>query len=510
MPDRNPAFLLALFTLWWGLPIGHCAPAPPNIVVLLADDMGFSDLGCTGSEIETPHLDKLANDGVLFTQCYNTSRCCPSRAALLTGRYQWDAGLGHMNTTKSPYPEYQQVLSLETPTLAEALRDIGYQTFMAGKWHVGDPREHWPDKRGFDHFYGTPTGGGLYFFPSPFYDRPIYRDGTRVEPEGEWYSTDGFTDGAIDFLRTQRDPDHPFFLYLAYIAPHFPLQAKAEDIEKYQETYRGGYEPIRRRRFAKQRRLGVIPDGFPLSEPTYPDWNAIADPAQEARKMAVYAAQVDCMDQNIGRLITTLRDIDALENTLILFLSDNGACATDFNRTPSEPIGSRLSNATYGPWHNVSNTPYRLAKRQEHEGGIATPLIAYWPEGILDPGRIVDSITHIMDVFPTCLEIAQIGNRVAPESDGESFASVLKGQDREKERALFWEHEGNRAARLGDWKLVAVRGGPWELYNLAADPFETIDLAADRPEKRSQMERLYADWAEEHGVRPWPLPKPSP
>lgn len=483
------------------------AAEKPNIIVILADDMGFSDLGCTGSEIETPHLDKLANEGVLFTQCYNTSRCCPSRAALLTGRYQWDAGLGHMNTTKSPYPEYQQVLSLETPTLAEALRDLDYKTFMAGKWHVGDPREHWPDKRGFDHFYGTPTGGGLYFYPSPFYDRPIYRDGARVEPEGEWYSTDGFTDGAIDFLTNERDPERPFFLYLAYIAPHFPLQAKESDIEKYEDLYHEGYEPVRRQRFEKQQRLRILPEGLTLSEPTYPDWDAIADPAQEARKMAVYAAQVDCMDQNIGRLIATLRDIDALENTLILFLSDNGACATDFNRTPSKPIGSRESNATYGAWHNVSNTPYRLAKRQEHEGGIATPLIAHWPEGILEPGRIVDSITHIMDVFPTCLEIAQAGNRAAPESDGESFAAIFKGRGRGQERALYWEHEGNRAARLGDWKLVAVRGAPWELYNLAADPFETIDLAADHPDKLSELESLYRNWAEEQGVRPWPLAK---
>ena len=482
----------------------------PNIIVILADDMGYSDIGCTGSEIETPNLDELARGGLLFTHCYNTSRCCPTRAALLTGQYQWDAGLGHMTSTNSQLPEYSTQLNRRCATIAELLGQAGYQTFMAGKWHLGDKRECWPDRRGFEQFYGTPTGGGLYVYPSKFYKRPIFHNGLEVKPEGFWYSTDAFTHATTDFLRNERDSDKPFFIYLAYIAPHFPLQAKEADIAKYEGKYAVGYETIRRARHEKQRRLGIVPDGSSMSEGAY-DWAAVKNKKQEARKMAVYAAQVDCLDQNVGKLMTTLRDEGIADNTLILFLSDNGGCRNKFNKTPNSRIGSPDSNATYGHWYNVSNTPYRQGKGQEHEGGIITPMIVHWPNGIEKPGGLIHEPMHVMDVMPTCLELAGLayprdfsGNRIDP-LDGEDFRPLMQGGQADPKRVFFWEHEGNRAIRRGNWKLVSLHKKPWELYDLSTDPFETRNLANQHPQQVAEFKQLYNNWATEHGVQPWPL-----
>ena len=484
---------------------------PPNIIIILVDDMGFSDLGCTGAEIETPNIDALAKHGVLFTNCYNTSRCCPSRASLLTGQYQWDAGLGHMTSTKSNLPEYQRELSSKTPTIAEILQTAGYQTFMAGKWHLGDKRDAWPDRRGFDHFYGTPTGGGLYFYPSQFYKRPVFRDGVKVHPDADWYSTDGFTDACVEFIRNKRSENNPFLMYLAYIAPHFPLQAKAKDIQKYRDTYHVGYEAIRLARHTRQRTLGIATNDFPPSEPTHGDWHAVANQAAEARKMAVYAAQIDCVDQNIGKLRAALDDEKIAENTVILFLSDNGACSRRFNRTPNAEIGSRSCNAAYGDWHNVSNTPYRRAKSQVHEGGIITPMIVNWPEGIAKPGHIIKVPVHIMDIAPSLLELSDVKYpateriSVATQIDGKSFLPLLDGAPQEPSREFYWEHEGNRAVRRGDWKLVALHKGPWELYDLSQDPYEEHDLATQRPKMVADLRSLYSQWTKRHSVQPWPL-----
>lgn len=483
----------------------------PNLIVILADDMGYSDLGCTGSEIRTPHLDSMARAGLLFTHCYNTSRCCPSRAALLTGQYQWDAGMGHMNTARTNWPEYQQALSRDTVTVAEVLREHGYATLMSGKWHVGDERGDWPDRRGFEQFYGTPTGGGLYFYPSPFYDRPVFRNGERVTPPDGWYSTDGFTDYVIDAL-TDRDDDRPFFLYLAYIAPHFPLQARDEDIRRYEGVYDVGYRAIRKARFARQQQLGVVSADCKLSPAVTPKWESV-DQSEQARRMAVYAAQVDRLDQNVGRLLQTLQTEDLLDNTLIMFLSDNGGCANGFNKTPQAVIGTRDSNAAYGKWYNVSNTPYRQAKAQEHEGGILTPLVVQWPAGVRAAGGLVTQPVHIMDIMPTCLELAQVScpnvwqGRPLDPVDGVSFAGLLRNERPEqwRERTLCWEHEGNRAIRRGRWKLVALRKKPWELYDLREDPAELHNLAAARADLVRTLSAAYAQWAADHGVRPWPL-----
>ena len=484
----------------------------PNIIIVLADDMGYSDLGCTGSEIETPNLDRMAQEGALFTNFYNTSRCCPSRASLLTGQYQWDAGMGHMDTDRSEFPEYQGYINEKSATIAELLGQNGYQTFMSGKWHVGHKeRTMWPDHRGFDEFYGTPAGGGIYFYPSQFYDRPVYHNGEQVHPDSTWYSTDAFTDYSIDYIENRRDQDRPFFMYLAYVAPHFPLQAKKEDIDKYRNTYEVGYEAIRQARFAKQKRLGLIPESVEASEAVYPPWDSVQNKDDESLEMAVYAAMVDCMDQNIGRIMRSLKDQGIYDNTIVCFLSDNGACQTAWNKTPDAKLGTRNCNAAYGIWHNVSNTPYRMRKSQEHEGGIITPMIVHWPEGLQRKGMKIRTASHINDFMPTCLEVAGIkyperfNDSVLDPLDGRSFLNLLQGQNNKDERMMFWEHEGNRAVRQGEWKLAALHNNDWELYNLEIDPFEKVNVVDDYPEKAKSLLMLYEKWSIEHGVRDWPL-----
>lgn len=484
----------------------------PNIIIILVDDMGYSDIGCMGSEIETPNLDALANEGVLFTDFYNTSRCCPSRASLLTGQYQWDAGMGHMTYTNSDAPEYQGYLNQSSVTIAEVLKNNGYRTFASGKWHVGDERQHWPDKRGFEQFYGTPVGGGIYFYPSPFYKRDVYHNGVQVHPDSTWYSTDAFTDASIDFIQQEENQNHPFFMYLPYIAPHFPLQAKKEDIAKYKGKYEVGYEAIRAERFAKQKRLGIVDSKLTISESTA-HWAKVEDKKTEARKMQVYAAMIDCLDQNIGRLVSQLRKEKFYENTLIMFLSDNGGCTNNFNKTPEVEIGGANSNATYGKWYNVSNTPLRLGKTYEHEGGIKTPLIVHWPAGIKKKGLITNQPAHINDLMASCLELSSSTypttyhqNAITPH-DGKSIIPLLRGKKQDKHRAFFWEHEGNKAVRQGQWKLVKRHKKPWELYDIIADPYELNNLITQETEKAKVLEALYVSWTQEHGVKDWPLKK---
>lgn len=485
----------------------------PNIIIILADDLGYSDLGCTGSEIKTPNLDKLANKGVLFTDFYNTSRCCPSRASLLTGQHQWDAGMGHMDYTKSDLPEYQGYLNKESITIAEALKLGGYQTFMSGKWHVGNKeRDMWPDKRGFDQFYGVPAGGGLYFYPSKYYKRDVYWNGNKVQPDSTWYSTDAFTDYTINYIENDRNKEEPFFIYLAYIAPHYPLQAKEEDIQKYTGTYDEGYDAIRNNRFRKQKDIGLMSDDAVLPPLEVRSWENVKNKKKEARKMSVYAAMVDNMDQNIGRLISTLEKEGELDNTVIFFLSDNGACQSKFNKTPKVPIGSRNSNATYGDWYNVSNTPYRLHKKKEHEGGIKTPMIMHWPNGITKPKKI-SKPAHITDFMQTCLQLAQVeypksyNDILLDELDGCDLLPLLENEKAYEKRQFYWEHEGNKAIRVGDWKLVASKNKDWELYNLKKDPFELQNVALKYPNKKIDMEHKYQSWTQEHNVKPWPLQK---
>ena len=484
----------------------------PNIIIILADDMGYSDLGCTGSEINTPHLDQLAKNGLLFTHCYNAARCCPSRASLLTGLYQHRAGVGHMSQDRG-YPAYQGHLNQQCVTIAEVLREKGYRTIMTGKWHVGDEREYWPDRRGFDRFFGIPAGGGLYFYPSEFVDRPIYRNGKRVTPDPEtFYSTDNFTDEAIRFVREADVAEQPFFLYLAHIAPHFPLQAWPEDIARYEGTYDAGYEAIRTHRFGRQQKLGVVSEQTNLSPADFPDWESMDDPSTEARKMEIYAAQVDRLDQNIGRLLDALRSMDALDNTVIMFLSDNGASSEEVNRAPEAKIGTKDSFVSYGKhWANVSNTPYRLYKSMTHEGGIMTPLIVHWPEGIEEVNRLEHQPVHINDIMPTCLELAGAeypqqyqGRKILPV-DGRSFVPLLHQGEETVHQQLFWEHQGNQAVREGDWKLVRRQHQPWELYNLEQDPTELHNLSKENKTLLDTLKDTWNHWAEEAGAREWPI-----
>lgn len=486
----------------------------PNIIVILVDDMGYSDLGCTGAEIQTPNLDKMASEGAMFTNFHNTSRCCPTRASLLTGQYQWDAGMGHMDYTKSTLPEYQGYLNNESATIAELLQLNGYNTFMTGKWHVGHKeRDMWPDRRGFDQFYGVPAGGGLYFYPSQFYNRPVYWNGEEVFPDSTWYSTDGFTDYSIDFIKNKRDKEKPFFMYMAYVAPHFPLQAKKEDIDKYRDTYKVGYDVIRKARFEKQKEIGLVSKDLPMSDPVYPDWNTVENKDEEALEMAVYAAMIDCLDQNIGKLMQSLKEEGIDDNTVVMFLSDNGACQSDRNRTPDAEIGTRDSDAAYGIWYNVGNTPYRMRKSQQHEGGHITPLIMHWPNGIKKKGNYIREHAHLTDIMPTCLELAgaeypvSYKNNTLDPLDGKTFLPLLKGKKQDDKRAFFWEHEGNTAVRVGDWKLVSLHKKTWELYNLATDPYELDNVIAQHPELALELQVKYETWAAEHGVQPWPLKK---
>lgn len=491
----------------------------PNFVILLADDMGYSDLGCMGSEIQTPHLDSLAQNGLLFTNLYNTSRCCPSRASLLTGLYSHAAGVGHMDSDLG-YPSYRGFLGRNAVTLAEVLGAAGYRTILSGKWHLGGERQNWPDRRGFQRFYGIPKGGGLYFYPSRFIDREIYRNGVRVEPENpDFYTTDAFTDESLAFIQEAKEDEKPFFLYLAYVAPHYPLQARERDVQKYAGKYKAGYEAIRNARFSKQQALGIVKPGTRLSPIL--DSESSDDPGTMDRKMAVYAAQVDSLDQNVGRLVHGLKEMGLFENTAILFLSDNGAASAEvdwpLNGGPRGEIGTNDSFVSYGiHWANVSNTPFRKYKAQIQEGGIASPLIFHWPDGISAPGMKVRKLVHVVDILPTILELTGIdypetyqGNSLTPVQ-GESFAKVLRNGILDESRFIFWEHQGNCGVREGNWKAVRLHEQPWELYDLSLDPTELDNLAQSRPEILRHLQNTYRHWSMENGVLDWPLPKKDP
>ena len=484
----------------------------PNIIIILADDMGYSDIGCMGGEIKTPNLDKLAENGMLFTHCYNASRSCPSRASLLTGLYQHKAGIGFMDSNLG-IASYQGFLNDKCVTIAEVLKDANYRTIMVGKWHVGSERDVWPDKRGFERFYGIPKGGGIYFYPSKFIDRTIYKDGKKIIPDSStFYTTDNFTTEAINYISEAHSDHTPFFLYLSYIAPHFPLQAWKEDICKYKGTYDKGYDIIRNARFKKQKYLGIVADHTDLPNMDCVNYQNI-DGKQEARKMEVYAAQIDRMDSNIGRLVSYLKSIDQYDNTVIIFLSDNGGSSEEIDKDSSAEIGSVASFTSYGKaWANISNTPYRKYKQYEHEGGILTPLIFHWPNGVKVNGRIINDPIHIIDILPTCLDLLKIQypltykSRVIHPVDGVSFKKKLYSESNEQ-RIMYWEHMGNKAIRCGDWKLVMTHGSNWELYNLRDDPTELEDISHLNVDIVIRLSMKWNNWARENNVKDWPVVK---
>ncbi|MEY4660778.1 MAG: hypothetical protein RLZZ42_730, partial [Bacteroidota bacterium] len=484
-----------------------------NFVFIMADDMGYSDLGCYGSEIKTPNIDRLAANGLKLRNFYNNSRCCPTRASLLTGRYPHQVGVGHMvtlaNAKFKPGP-YQGFLDEQYPTIAEALKKAGYGTYMSGKWHVGERKEHWPRKRGFDRYYGLISGSSSFYEITPQERAKRFfalDDNDYALPDTGHYMTDAFTGKALEFLQqhnSQRKQD-PFFLYLAYTAPHFPLHAPEEGVKKYENLYTKGWDEIRKERYRRMKEIGLLDNRYALTgKPSaIPDWNSVKDQAEWVRKMAVYAAMIDRMDQNIGRLIEFLKESGQYENTVIVFLSDNGACAETVNskllNDPSTKIGEKGSYAIYGePWANVSATPFKKYKHYMHEGGINTPFIIQWPAGI-QPGKgFQEGYGHVMDLLPTALELAGAAPMDLP---GQPLSHLWKGKA-PKDRLLFWEHEGNRAVRKGNWKLVQeLEDTSWALYNLKEDPSEIRDLSAQKPAIVAELLKAYDSWSVQMGVR---------
>ncbi len=503
------------------------APPRPNIVLILADDMGFSDIGAYGGEIHTPHLDALAESGLRFTQFYNTARCTPSRASLLTGLYPHQAGLGYNpDSLALPIREtfnnaaYQDHLAYETPTMAEVLREAGYAAYMTGKWHLGYDRPQWPVDRGFDRSFSTIEGAYNYYGYGIQMLRQIREpqmalDGRPFTPPREgFYTTDAYTNYAVQFIR-EHDGARPFFLYVAYNAPHWPLQAPEEDIAKYRGAYAKGWDEIRRARYERLAAMGLIdPAWEPAPRPEQvPAWNTLpeAEQAQWDHEMAVYAAQVERMDAGIGRLLDALGEKGVEENTLIVFLSDNGGAAEDPNGSLAGAVlGTRDSFEGYGlRGAHVSCAPFRLTKKYIHEGGIATPFIVRWPARIAG-GGVRRQTAHLIDVMPTFLEAAgaafpETRNGAAVTAlEGVSLMPAFAGKEL-PERSIFWEHEGNRGVREGKWKLVSRYRGPWELYDMAADRTELHDLSAAEPERLGQMAARYERWAEQVGARPWEL-----
>ncbi len=517
---------------------GSVESSKPNIILIMADDMGYSDIGCMGSEISTPNLDRLASEGLLMTRFYNAGRCCPSRAALMTGLYQHEVGVGDMLQGDS-LPGYSTHLGNTGITMAEALKDAGYYTMISGKWHLGNDEPYWPMKRGFQRQYASNGTTGHYFGIAEGRDYIV--EDRKIDPPGEWitagkiryklfknedgsqwYATDAYTDRAIGYIRELRDslPGKPFFLYLAYTAPHWPLQAFPEDIEKYSSFYEAGWDSLRAARYKSMVAKGIIKPSWKLSERNehVPAWNSLDKEKQHdySLLMEVYAAMIDRMDQNIGRLLESLRETGDLDHTLIIFLSDNGGCHEPVHRGKAGAVpGSADSFDGYEyAWANVSNTPFTWFKHWVNEGGISTPLIAWYP-GMINPGRIDTTTGHIMDLMPTFIEVSggqypetYHGHDLLP-LEGRSLLPLFRGDNMPDPGVLCWEHEGNRAVRKGKWKLVSRfnfaknEPMPWELYDIVNDRTESEDLAHIRPEKAAELQKDYSEWAGRCGVVPF-------
>ena len=536
----------------------------PNIVLIMSDDMGYSDIGCYGGEIQTPNLDRLAQNGIRFTQFYNTARCCPTRASLLTGLYPHQAGIGHMMEDRG-HDGYRGQLNRQSMTIAEVLKQNGYHTSMCGKWHVtrhiapnGD-KSAWPIQRGFDDFYGTITGAGSFYDPST-----LCRQNKFITPENDptyqpetYYYTDAISDNAVRFLQQHHETasEQPFFLYTAFTAAHWPMHALEKDIQKYKGRYEAGYDAIRTARLARLKQLGFVNSDI-APEAATDNWNQVENKEWEARCMEVYAAMIDSMDQGIGRIIDQLECTGELDNTLIFFLQDNGGCAETVGRRNngpgpddlkpfgpdglqpriSPPIQTRNGRwvrtgpqimpgpedtyVAYGRgWANVSNTPFREFKHWTHEGGISTPLIVHWPQGIqpdapnAERPKIVQQPSHLIDVMATCVDLSgakypsQFNGQDVHPLEGLSLRPLISGPtpcagDTFSTRKIYWEHEGNRAVRHGNLKLVAKENQAWELYDISKDRGEQNSLAAKQPEVVAAMSADWDVWAKRANVLP--------
>jgi arylsulfatase A-like enzyme len=548
--------------MWQRAPQAGAQGARPNIIIILADDLGYSDLGCYGGEINTPNLDGLAKNGLRFTQFYNSARCCPTRAALLTGLYPHQAGVGLMTGDAGEgYPGYRGAIQPYAVTLAEVLRAAGYHTAMSGKWHVGDRVS--PVERGFLDFYGFTRGYAVDSFDPRMMIRLPAGKTQRTYKPGEYFATDAITDHALDFLNDARKTKHPWFLYVAYQAPHFPVQSRNDDAEPYADIYDKGWDRLREERLARMKRAGSITKNTPLTarsaiprpdvakrlgsmtaDGANPAWDTLdeARRADLARRMATFAGMVGGMDRNVGRIIADLKRNGELDNTLILFLSDNGACAEwepygfDLNKpasvtagaginmgTPNSPnilhggadlgaMGGPDSLFSYGSaWAGLSNTPWRMYKHYSHEGGISSPLIAHWPAAIKARGQWRTQPGHVIDLMATLVDVAgaqyprmRADVPVLP-MEGVSLRPAFANKSLGRKSPLFFEHDGSRAVRDGRWKLVGKRGGEWELYDIETDRTELNDLAKRRPDKARELAARWDEWAS----RTHALPRPG-
>jgi arylsulfatase len=501
-------FGIALLLLTIPAATSSAAAERPNIILIMADDMGFSDIGCYGGEIGTPSIDGLAANGIRFTQFYNCAKCVPTRVSLLTGLYP------------------QQAVPGQSVTLAEVLHKAGYRTLMTGKWHGHSAL---PTERGFDRFYGVTSGGCNFFNPGnqrpgepvPAKDygkvRSFAIDGKAIEkytPEDKnWYSTDAFTDYALDYLDQYAGEQRPFFLYLAYTAPHHPLQAPEEEIAKYRGKYMLGWDVLREQRWRRLQELGIPGDNWKLSprDVEAPSWESVTNKEEWDLAMAVYAAMVDRMDQNIGRVLRKVQELGEEENTLVLFLSDNGACAEINNQTPDIPPGTMDSYRTYDvAWANAGDTPFRKFKRWTHEGGICTPLVVRWPQAIKQ-ASICRAPGHVMDLMPTFCQLAGVDYPqqwkdydVTP-CEGKSLVPLFRGENRQPHELLCWEYNGKKAVRSGQWKLVGTGEptdtGNWALYDLDADRTEVNNVAQQHPRLVERFSNAWQGWAERTGWR---------
>ncbi|NMC06945.1 MAG: arylsulfatase [Candidatus Lokiarchaeota archaeon] len=514
----------------------------PNIIIILNDDMGYSDIGCYGGEVQTPNLDTLAQNGIRFTHFCNTARCSPSRASLLTGLHPHQTGIGILVNDDRP-EGYAGTLNRNCVTIAEVLKAAGYGTYMSGKWHVvhdrWKPNAGWPNGRGFDEFYGIIHGATSYFYPTT-----LYRNTTNVEAEARadpgYYITDAISDAAARFIgdHVTNQPGKPFFLYVAYTAPHWPLHAKDADIARYKGRFDAGWDVLREQRLQRMAEMGIVGKEALLSprDGKSKPWAGAENKEWEERRMEVYAAQIDCMDQGIGRIVKKLEETGQIDNTLIVFLSDNGGCAEGMHRASKAGItnprrasgraetkdgrpvrfgnvpdvipGPEDTYASYGPcWANLSNTPFRKYKHWAHEGGIATPFIAHWPAGIALKGGIIHRRAQLTDIMPTILEITGAaypaefnGQRILPV-EGTSMVPLFRDEPNGK-GMIFLEHEGNAAVIDGKWKLVRDFPGSWELHDMEADRSELHDVSKQFPDRLKAMARAYDEWAKRCGVIP--------
>ncbi|MFL2928020.1 MAG: arylsulfatase [Opitutales bacterium] len=496
------ALLLFTLNLGWS----ETDRTRPNFILIMVDDMGYSDIGCYGGEVKTPNLDQLAQNGLRFTQFYNTAKCHTTRAELLTGNYAYSIGDNNME---------------HGATFGEVLRPIGYRTLISGKWH----QVPLPTTRGFDRYYGLADGCSNFFNPGinarpgeglPGRKRKSLRRWAiedkvimgYTNPDKKFYHTDAFTSYAIDRLDEYRNEDKPFVLYLPYTAPHYPLHAWPEDIAKYRGKYKIGWDEIRKQRFKRMNKMGIIGPDHKLTPRASKAWDDLSDEQQDAEdlKMAVYAAMIDRVDQNLGRLFAKVKELGEWDNTLIMFLTDNGACSEQPNTTPDIPPGPVESYRTVSVgWANASNTPYRKFKSTDYEGGIRTPFIAHWP-GVIKPG-MTNQVGHIIDISATFRDITrakypkQIQGKKTKPPVGKSLLPIFKGDERKPHKEIFWRFNRANAVRQGDLKVVRA-GKVWELYDLKADPTETNNLAKERPMKTAELSQMWEDWNEECKKRP--------